>query len=642
MENIPKTVNVSDRALRNSKMTFADIYAVTFSRPEKIILERDEGIKSASYTYAEADILIKKAAGAVKKLGLKGRFIGLNGRADLEWIVMFWAILVSGNKPFLINSNLPTASVSSQLKTLDCTLVLSDEKTDGFGVMTISYGELVSNETDSVAHNFIGDDFGNELALSTSGTSLSEKICVYDGEEISRQILNAKYIIKNCKTVKKHYHGRLKLLLFLPLYHIFGLVATFFWFSFFGRTFVSLADYSSATILRTVKKYGVTHIFAVPILWHTIEKTVMREVRSKGETIAKKFEKGLDISIKLRNFCPALGTAFAKRAFKEVRDKLFGDTVFICISGGSYIKESTLKLINGLGYELHNGYGMSETGITSFEMSRKFTPRLAKSVGKPFPTVEYKLSDDGVLLVKGKTTCRYVYIDGVKTPADEWFYTGDVFTFENGVYAITGRKSDLVIGENGENLSPDLIEKQFDTDKYAFSVLGNEDMTGLIMVVRIPEDLFSLRLNGLNSDLESQNAALPVSFRLSKIFYTTDEIMPVGAIKVSRAWLTRAIKTGDVKLKTFGELNKKETKTSGDESEIYAILRGLVAKVLGVEESAVSADANFFTDLGGTSLEFFDLISKINEVFEIRLDSDYTKLEYTLSGMERLVGEYLK
>ena len=54
MENIPKTVNVSDRALRNSKMTFADIYAVTFSRPDKIILERDEGIKSASAFVSEA------------------------------------------------------------------------------------------------------------------------------------------------------------------------------------------------------------------------------------------------------------------------------------------------------------------------------------------------------------------------------------------------------------------------------------------------------------------------------------------------------------------------------------------------------------------------------------------------------------
>ena len=71
---------------------------------------------------------------------------------------------------------------------------------------------------------------------------------------------------------------QLKQLAFLPFYHVFGLFAVYFWFTFFGRTLVFLRDYSADTILKTCRRHQVTHIFAVPMLWHTIEKQVRAEV----------------------------------------------------------------------------------------------------------------------------------------------------------------------------------------------------------------------------------------------------------------------------------------------------------------------------------------------------------------------------
>ena len=81
----------------------------------------------------------------------------------------------------------------------------------------------------------------------------------------------------------KHYKGRLKHLAFLPFYHVFGLITVFFWFTFFGQTVVFLKNYSADTILKTCKKHNVTHVFAVPMLWHTIEKAVLKKVNEKGE-----------------------------------------------------------------------------------------------------------------------------------------------------------------------------------------------------------------------------------------------------------------------------------------------------------------------------------------------------------------------
>ena len=636
MENISKLIKTSISALRNSQKTFADIYAVMFSHTDKVMVERDEGFKETAYTYGQVDALIKRAAFSLKALGLNDKYIGVYAKADLEWIVLFWAILMSGNKPFLMNANLADASLDSQLKTLAVDVVATDKKTEKFAAKKVLYDELIGE-------NVLKDpSFGNSLALSTSGTGLSEKICVYTGKEMSEQILNAKYVVDRQKTVKKHYKGRLKLLTFLPFYHIFGLTANFFWFAFFGRTFVSLADYSAATLLRTIKKYKVTHIFAVPLFWQTIEKNVIKQVKERGEKTEKKFYKGLEISLKLQSVFPSLGRAIARKMFKEVNGKLFGDSVYFCVTGGSYIKTDTLKLINGLGYQLHNGYGMSETGITSFEMSSRAKDRVTAGVGKPFPTVEYKINEEGVLLVKGKTTCNALIIDGKKEPMTDWFYTGDIVRrLDSGAYEIVGRKSDLVIGDDGENLSPDVIEKHFDIEKAtAFSVLGDKDKKSLIMVVRIPENAFSALVTSINDDIDRQNKTLPLTEQVKKVYYTFDRIKAESDIKVSRAKLARDIESGKVRIFTIDELFDKRSDSL--DSEIGKILLTIFAKTLNVDENAVAPDKNFFTDLGGTSLDYFNLVAAINEKFSITLQFDETHLAYTLAEMEQTVKNYLE
>jgi hypothetical protein len=75
-------------------------------------------------------------------------------------------------------------------------------------------------------------EWANEIALSTSATTLNIKVCVYKGEDIASQITNTEYIVKTNNMIKKHHQGKLKIMAFLPFYHIFGLVATYFWFSF--------------------------------------------------------------------------------------------------------------------------------------------------------------------------------------------------------------------------------------------------------------------------------------------------------------------------------------------------------------------------------------------------------------------------
>ena len=279
MLNIKKIVNTRVNHLTNSNQTFEAIYSGMFLNPEYIFAETNDGYKITKYTFKEVDEKISNLAYSINKKypDLKNQYIGIMQESTIEWVYIFFSILKSGNKPYLINLRHPKPLINSLLKSLDINYSI--------GVSDLGYDTkfIDLNTLDLVCEPNYKFNFENEIALSTSATTMKEKIIFYTGEEISAQILNCEGILKQNKQIKKHYHGYLKQLVFLPLYHIFGFMATFMWFSYFGRCQVFLNDYSSDTILNTIKKHEVTHIFAVPLFWNTIERTILSELKNKDE-----------------------------------------------------------------------------------------------------------------------------------------------------------------------------------------------------------------------------------------------------------------------------------------------------------------------------------------------------------------------
>ena len=468
---------------------------------------------------------------------------------------------------------------------------------------------------------------------------MKEVICFYHGKEIACQILNFRPIVTESPRMAKHYKGSLKQLAFLPFYHVFGLFAVYFWFTFFGRTLVFLPDYSGSSILKTCRKHEVTHIFAVPLLWHTVEQELQKTLRDMPKKDQEKFQKGLALSQKLQDLFPTFGPEIAKALMGQVCDKLFGRSVYFCINGGSYVRSSALSLINGLGYPLHNGYGMSEVGITSVELRRRPKDRNKNSIGRPFAAAEYRLDEEGVLWIKSGTSCVEKWVNGEKLVTEEWFCTGDRMSCEDGHYFIHGRVSDIVIGENGENINPDEIESRFSLQKApAFSVLGlgeGENQT-LSMVVSVSPYLTKKALEELRNEAHAINSTLPASHAVKAFYFTTDPLMPPSAIKVSRKQLQTKISAGEVKLHSFAEgLAAKEEE---DVSPLLEKVMELVAKSLDLEKEAVTPDAHFMFDLGGSSLQYFSLLSLLAEEFSLTAESSQDKYCYT----PREICEYIE
>lgn len=629
MENVNKVVDLRTSLLINSNKTFKDIFDIMFQKGDYILGEYNDGYNIYTVTFAEAKNKIYDLAYSInqKYPDLKDEFIGIAIESSIEWVYIFWAILASGNKPYLINLRHPVGFVNQLLKSLNISYLI--------GNISLYDAKLIDlSQLDLKCDNKTIFSFNDEMALSTSATTLKEKIIFYNGLEITNQILNCKQILKENKQVKKHYKGRLKQLVFLPLYHIFGFMATYMWFSFFGRTMVFLDNYSSTTILRTIKKHEVTHIFAVPLFWETIYKEIMKSVKEKN--MEKKFNKGINLSIKLQSVFSNSGDKKAKRLMKEVTDNLFGKSVLFCISGGSYIKDETLKVINGLGYPLYNGYGMSEIGITSVELGN-IKDRLKNSIGHPFESIKYDIKDNE-LYVYGTSISHKMKIDGEYVYNNDYFKTMDLCHKDNNdSYYIDGRKDDLFIGANGENISPDLLEKEYNIDKIVgLSILNLDNQ--LSMVIQIDSYLSKDNVKSIYDNVLSISNKLDSSYRISKIFFTYDNIKSELAIKVSRQYLLKKIENKEVNLFSYNEM--KENVLEDVNIDILNIVKEEMAKALGISDE-IGDNQNFFFDLNGNSLDYFSLISALNDRFNITITFE-EKNYHTSLELAKLIMELTK
>jgi len=612
--------------LEKSDLTFRAIFEIVFSFGGNVFLEYQKDGMIAKITYAQCRAYIQDAAGVLSGLlGVqnRGRFVGIKLENSPEWIVAFWALLMAGYRPLLVNTRAPQADIDAVLKSADAAAVISDSP---FGeYLFINAGKLIQKPEKPV-----DPAWADEIALCSSGTTGAMKLCLYRGQAISEQIFNSRYVLLTNPMIESYYKGEAKLLTFLPFYHIFGLVANLLWFSFFGRTFVFLPGYTHEAIRDACRRHGVTHIFAIPVLWNTIAAGIKKEIADRGEKAAAKFEKAVKFSLWLQTGFPRFGRKFVSAViFKEAQELVFGSSVRFCVSGGGYIYENTLRLINAIGYPLYNGYGMTEVGITSVELTLPAKKRLTGSVGKPFPSVTYEISDgtSGELIVKGNSLAHAIVENGIlrERKPEESFFTGDLVHRDNkGNFWIDGRKDDLIICENGENLSPDAIEANFRPEHVKhLCVLGVRDAKNTVctlLIIRPEDSATPYQIDGMLAQVFEQNATLPMNMQVRRVLLAEQDLPTVLECKVQRKAVAQMLENGEtgfreVKLSAMADL---EERRGGYYEKTLRRVCELFAEVLGTQEP-VKPEAQFIYDLGGNSLQYFSLVEKICAEFNVSI-----------------------
>ncbi len=599
-------------ALNQTDRTFADLFAFMFSEKNAVLYERSVGYKIVKTTYGEAhDRALSMAAALRARLADAPRdaTVGIHMANSVEWIETLWAVLAAGFCPLLLNARLDSAVLERALADSGAVAVVVDE--GAFSLPTIRYTELCASDAPAASPA----DFGSRIQVMSTGTSARIKICSYGAEQFASQINDSAYIAKACRQIKRHYKGSLKLLAFLPFYHVFGLIALYIWFSFFSCTFVHLNDLEPQTILNTIRRHEVTHIFAVPLFWERIYDAAERTIAARGEATLAKYRKGIAIGRKLEAV-PPLARAFRRAAFREVREQLFGDSVQYMITGGSPIRPDALSFFNDIGYTLANGYGMTEIGITSVELSANPRLRRTASVGRPLPSISYRISEEGELLVQGASlavSMRQGDTVQMHHKAD-WFHTGDLAECKGDRYHILGRTDDLILLSNGEMLNPNLIEPAFISPETPEACLINPAEGEAAR----PTLLLAVNRGATREDLSAQEVlaaqklkAAKLDIHISRVVFIPGTLLGPTDFKLNRRAITRRYISGEL-----SALSAEEAPTAASlETELEQRVAKVFAHALGLDVTRVTADADFFADLGGSSLDYFALISALKETF---------------------------
>ena len=324
------------------------------------------------------------------------------------------------------------------------------------------------------------------------------------------------------------------------------------------------------------------------------------------------------------------GLAANPIAASKVKKLLLGDKVKFCISGGGYLSNDTLRTINGLGYPLYNGYGMTEIGVTSVELSNDVKVRLHGRIGHPLYNVEYKINDDNELLVKSPTIHIREIIAGEEkeTKLDNgYFHTGDIVAKEENGYLIKGRMKDVIINANGENIFPDELEIYFKDLPFVnnLSVLGavskdkalHED---IVLVLEVDDKATEEGLKDLERIVKETK--LPHDVKIDKIYLAKNRLPMANNMKVKRFVIKKEIENGSNKFVLINAKKVSNKTRKFSEETLKTILpevRQLFSKVLVLPTFKIDDEDHWINDLGGDSMNYVELVQEIDRVFDIEI-----------------------
>ncbi len=297
-----------------------------------------------------------------------------------------------------------------------------------------------------------------------------------------------------------------RLLLFLPLSHVFARFMEFF--SFGGTISLALSS-NMKTMVKDFETFGPTLLLAVPRVYEKVYnaasqragtgfagKMFMRAAENAREW-SKAEQKGEQLPIAGR-----IAHAFYEQVvYKKIRT-IFGPNADFAITGGAPMDSELSHFFNGIGLPVLEGYGMTET-CGPVCVSLPEDNRIG-TIGMPVCGITAGIAEDGELVVKGPLVCKgYHNNPGVTTQqiTDGWLHTGDLGDIsEDGFISITGRKKDLIITAGGKNVSPGLLEASVMTSPVVNQCLVIGDKKPFVAA------LVTLDLADANNWLESQGA----------------------------------------------------------------------------------------------------------------------------------------
>ncbi|MBU5637528.1 long-chain fatty acid--CoA ligase [Geomonas sp. Red69] len=281
---------------------------------------------------------------------------------------------------------------------------------------------------------------------------------------------------------------------FLPLSHVLER-CTGYYLPVAQGAMIAFAD-SIEKIAENMLEIQPTVMVCVPRLFEKIHSRIYEHVHQlslykrklfrsvlaigRSYVYARYIEKKVPLWLALRH-------AVADRlVFSKLRRR-FGDNLKFCSSGGAPLDREINEFFWSIGVPILEGYGLTETSPVL--CNNTFEALRFGSVGTPLEETEFRVDDDGELLVRGPQVMIGYYKDETATRevlSDGWLRTGDIGRLEGEFVVISDRKKDLIVTAGGKNIAPQPIENLLKRDKYISQAYVYGDKRPYLTALLVP------------------------------------------------------------------------------------------------------------------------------------------------------------
>lgn len=627
------------------------------NRPALRLLRKDGG-EPITYTYGQMGDAAWQGAGVLRQLGVKaGDRVILMSENRPEWGISYFAILLSGAAAVPLDKDLTLAEVQNLAKVSGAKAMVFSRKVAERLAGEANLAVPVGDDEDDVnvvwspAHTALGEYFSKELPEWSepgfAGRAGTARVMAYDelltepdvsvgavrpevkGDSLASLIFtsgttgNPKGVMLTHKnltsmvsklsslfTLYKHD----KLLSVLPLHHTFEFSAGFLMPLLHGASIDYLEEIEADALARALEDEGVTGMVGVPALWQLLERKIYKNVSDAGVLVEKAFDSIVDLNRSLRDKLP-WDIGAGKALFFPVHRKL-GGRMRLLISGGSALPADTMKHFRGLGFNLYEGYGMTESAPV-LTVTRPGDKVIPGSVGRPLPGIDVKIDNPdpngvGEVIAKGPNVMAGYFQNPDATNAtiiNGWLHTGDLGRFdEDGNLYIVGRKKEMILGASGENIYPDELEELYGDSDYIkeISVVGLPGEGGheTVAALVVPDyedngDREYVR-EQVREQMRKVSKSLPVYKRV-KVFHLWDFDLPkTSSRKVKRRDVVKELQRLERAAK--GGAEAKQLATTSGSSWVLDMLADVSQKKRGTITSDTA-----LADLGFDSLMFTEL-----------------------------------
>ena len=555
----------------------------------------DDGLRTRVLSYPDLWRRIASFAGYLRQRGIrKGDRLLLWGENGPEWVAVFWSCVSQGVQVVPVDPTSSPELVERIQEKVRARLLVHGRQVDPeTSVERLTFRDLAALEPGSEALPRVPLEPDDPVEIVfTSGTTGSPKGVIHRHRNICANLTPFAREIARYRKYARPFQP-VRFLNLLPLSHMFGQSAGLFIPLILGGAVVFTTELHPAAILDCIRRHRVSVLVSVPRVLTSLERRVRRSVTIPPGTVTRR---GLP------------GVAVRWWKYRQVHRTL-GWKFWAIVVGGARLETRQEEWWTELGFALLQGYGLTESSPV-VAVNHPFRPRRG-ALGRPLAGQEVRLAPDGEILVRGESVATEYLTARSRTEQildRGWFRTGDVGELdETGVLYYKGRKKDLIVTADGLNVHPQDVESVLNRlpgIQDSVVVPAASPVGDLVHAALIPADQDS----DLAASIRLANGRLETHQRVRSWSVWPEEDFPrtPSTWKVRRHLVARQV----------------AEKPGPPLPDPVSPARTILAQLTGRDPRNIQGTLRLEEDLGLSSLDRVDLLSRLEDRRELQLDEE--------------------